>query len=35
MIANLEQQFLELQGRAPPAPMDHDEIDAMLGIDED
>jgi hypothetical protein len=27
-IANLEQQLLELQGQAPPEPVDHQEIDA-------
>jgi hypothetical protein len=35
MIANLEQQFLELQGQAPPEPVDHQEIDAIPSIDED
>jgi hypothetical protein len=35
MIANLEQQLLELQGQAPPEPIDHQEIDAMSGMDED
>jgi hypothetical protein len=34
-ITNLEQQLLELQGQAPPKPTDPEEIDAMLGIDED
>jgi hypothetical protein len=34
-IANLEQQLLQLQGPTPPALMDHEEIDAMSGIDED
>jgi hypothetical protein len=34
-IANLEQQLLELQGQAPPELADPEEIDAMLGIDED
>jgi hypothetical protein len=34
-ISNLEQQLLHLQGSAPPAPVDHDEIDATSGIDED
>jgi hypothetical protein len=34
-IANLEQQLLELQGQAPPKTIDHQEIDAMSGIDED
>jgi hypothetical protein len=32
---NLEQQLLQLQGPSPPAPIDHEEIDAMSGIDED
>jgi hypothetical protein len=35
MIADFEQQLLELQGQAPPEPADHEEIDAMSGIDED
>jgi hypothetical protein len=35
VIANLEQQLLELQGKAPPEPVDHKEIDAMSGVDED
>jgi hypothetical protein len=35
MIADLKQQLLELQGHAPPEPIEHEEIDAMLGIDED
>jgi hypothetical protein len=35
MIADLEQQVLELQGQAPPEPADHEQIDAMSGIDED
>jgi hypothetical protein len=35
MIANLEQQLLELQVQAPPEPIDPEEIDSMLGIDED
>jgi hypothetical protein len=35
MIANLEQQLLELRVQAPPEPADPEEIDAMLGIDED
>jgi hypothetical protein len=34
-ITNLEQQLLELQVQAPPEPVDPEEIDAMLGIDED
>jgi hypothetical protein len=33
-IANLEQQLLQWQGLAPPAPVNHDEIDATSGIDE-
>jgi hypothetical protein len=35
MIANLEQQLLELQVQAPPEPADPEEIDVMLGINED
>jgi hypothetical protein len=35
MIADLEQQLLELQGQAPPKPADPEEINAMSGIDED
>jgi hypothetical protein len=35
MIADLEQQLLELQGQAPPEPVNHEEIDAMSGIDVD
>jgi hypothetical protein len=35
MIADLEQHLLELQVQAPPKPVDHQEADAMLGIDED
>jgi predicted RNase H-like nuclease (RuvC/YqgF family) len=34
-IADLEQQMLEHQGQATPEPADPEEIDAMLGIDED
>jgi hypothetical protein len=34
-IANLKQQLLQLQGPAPPTPVDHEEIDATSGIDED
>jgi hypothetical protein len=34
-ISDLEQQLLVLQGQAPPEPADPEEIDAMLGIDED
>jgi hypothetical protein len=34
-IANLEQQLLQLQGPAPLAPVDHEEIDATSGIHED
>jgi hypothetical protein len=32
MIADLEQQLLELQVQAPPEPVDHYEVDAMSGI---
>jgi hypothetical protein len=35
MIANLEQQLLELQVQAPHEPVDPEEIDAMSGINED
>jgi hypothetical protein len=35
MITDLEQQQLELQGHAPPEPVDPEEIHAMSGIDED
>jgi hypothetical protein len=35
MITNLEQQLLELQVQAPPEPANPEEIDAILGIDED
>jgi hypothetical protein len=35
MIANLEQQLLELQLQAPPEPADPEEINAMSGVDED
>jgi hypothetical protein len=35
MITNLEQQLTQLQGPAPPTPVDPKEIDAMYGIDED
>jgi hypothetical protein len=35
MIANVEQQLLELQVQAPPEPANPEEIDAMLGVDED
>jgi hypothetical protein len=34
MIADLEQQLLELQGQAPPEPVNPEEIDAMSGNDE-
>jgi hypothetical protein len=34
MITNIEQQLLQLQGSAPPAPVNHEEIDAMSSIDE-
>jgi ribosomal protein L29 len=35
MIANLKQQLLELQVKAPLEPADIEEIDAMSGVDED
>jgi hypothetical protein len=35
IIADLEQQLLELQEQAPPEAIDHQEADAMSGIDED
>jgi predicted RNase H-like nuclease (RuvC/YqgF family) len=35
MIANLEQQLLQLQSPTPPAPVDDEEIDATSAIDED
>jgi hypothetical protein len=35
MITNLEQQLLEFQEQAPPAPVNPEEIDAMSGIDDD
>jgi hypothetical protein len=35
MIADLELQLLELQGQAPPEPIDPEDMDAMSGIDED
>jgi hypothetical protein len=35
MIANLEEQLLQLQVQAPPEPADVEEIDAMSGVDED
>jgi hypothetical protein len=34
-ITDLEQQLLELQVQEPPEPADPEEIDAILGIDED
>jgi hypothetical protein len=34
-ITDLEQQLLELQGRVPLELVDHEEIDAMSGVDED
>jgi hypothetical protein len=34
-IANLEQQLLELQVQVLPKPANPEEIDAMLGVDED
>jgi hypothetical protein len=35
MIANLEEQLLQLQGSVPPTPVDHEEINAMSSVDED
>jgi hypothetical protein len=35
MIANLAQQLLELQVKAPPKPTEPEEIDAMSGVDDD
>jgi hypothetical protein len=35
MIADLEQQLLELHVQAPPELVEHQEVDAMSGIDED
>jgi hypothetical protein len=35
MIANLEQQLLELQVQVPHEPADPEEIDATSGINED
>jgi hypothetical protein len=35
MIADLEQQLLELQVQATPEPIDHQEADAMSDIDKD
>jgi hypothetical protein len=35
IIADLEQQLLELQRQAPPEPTNHEEIDAMSVVDED
>jgi hypothetical protein len=35
MITNLRQQLLELPGQAPLEPVDHEEINANYGIDED
>jgi hypothetical protein len=35
MITNLKQQLLQLQGPAPPTPMDHEEINATSGVNED
>jgi hypothetical protein len=34
-IANLDQELLELQGQAPLEPIDHEEIDAISGVDVD
>jgi hypothetical protein len=35
MITNLEHQLLELQVQAPLEPADPEEVNVMLGIDED
>jgi hypothetical protein len=35
MIANLEQQLVELQVQAPPKPADPEEINAISGINDD
>jgi hypothetical protein len=35
MVADLEQQLLELQVQAPPKPVEHQNAYAMSGIDED
>jgi hypothetical protein len=35
MITDPEQQLLELHEQAPPEPADHEEINAMSGVDED
>jgi hypothetical protein len=35
MIADIEQQLLELQGQAPLELVDNEEIDTMPGINED
>jgi hypothetical protein len=35
MITDLEQQLLELQVQAPPEPVNHQEAEAMSGINED
>jgi hypothetical protein len=35
MIADLEQQLLELHVQAPPELVENQEVDAMSGIDED
>jgi hypothetical protein len=35
MIADLKQPLLELQELASPKPIDHQEANAMSGIDED
>jgi hypothetical protein len=34
-ITNLEQQLSKLQRQAPLEPVNHEEIDAMFGVDED
>jgi hypothetical protein len=35
MIADLEQQILELRVQVPPEPVNHQQADAISGIDED
>jgi O-succinylbenzoate synthase len=35
IIVYLKQQLLELHGQIAPKPADPEEIDAMLGVDED
>jgi hypothetical protein len=34
-MTNLKPQLLQLQGPAPPTPVDHEDIDATSGIDEE